>query len=50
MASAKSIVLERKGENDGFAQRFGQAIPNGSLVLLLLVLLQKQLLICSKEM
>jgi len=34
MASAKSIVLERKGENDGFAQRFGQTIPNGSLVFL----------------
>jgi len=34
MVSVKSIVLERKGENDGFAQRFGQAIPNGSLVFL----------------
>ncbi len=30
--SAKSIVLERKGEKDGFAQRFGKAIPDGSLV------------------
>ena len=29
---AKSIVLERKGEKDGFAQRFGKAIPDGSLV------------------
>jgi flagellar protein FlaH len=28
----KSLVLERKGERDGFAQRFGQAIPDGSLV------------------
>ncbi len=27
-----SIVLERKGEKDGFAQRFGAAIPTGSLV------------------
>lgn len=34
MVQAKSIVLERKGEKDGFAQRFGQAIPNGSLVFL----------------
>ena len=30
--SAKSIILERKGEKDGFAQRFGKAIPDGSLV------------------
>ena len=30
--SSKSIVLERKGEKDGFAQRFGKAIPDGSLV------------------
>ena len=29
---SKSIVLERKGEKDGFAQRFGKAIPDGSLV------------------
>ena len=29
---SKSIILERKGEKDGFAQRFGQAIPDGSLV------------------
>jgi len=32
MPSAKSIILERKGERDGFAQRFGQDIPDGSLV------------------
>jgi flagellar protein FlaH len=30
--SSKSIVLERKGEKDGFAQRFGKVIPDGSLV------------------
>ena len=30
----KSIVLERKGEKDGFAQRFGQEIPDGTLVFL----------------
>ncbi len=28
----KSLILERKGEKDGFAQRFGQQIPDGSLV------------------
>jgi flagellar protein FlaH len=28
----KSIILERKGEKDGFAQRFGRGIPDGSLV------------------
>ena len=32
MPTAKSIILERKGEKDGFAQRFGRAIPDGSLV------------------
>jgi len=32
MPTAKSIILERKGEKDGFAQRFGQNIPDGSLV------------------
>jgi len=32
MPTAKSIILERKGEKDGFAQRFGQFIPDGSLV------------------
>ncbi len=30
----KSIILERKGEKDGFAERFGRDIPNGSLVFL----------------
>jgi flagellar protein FlaH len=29
---AKSIILERKGEKDGFAQRFGKEIPDGTLV------------------
>lgn len=29
---ARSIILERKGEKDGFAQRFGQEIPDGTLV------------------
>ncbi len=28
----KSLVLEIKGEKDGFAGRFGQSIPDGSLV------------------
>jgi flagellar protein FlaH len=32
LGNAKSLVLERNGENDGFAERFGVAIPNGSLV------------------
>jgi flagellar protein FlaH len=32
MVEAKSLVLERKGEKDGFAERFGKAIPNGSLI------------------
>ncbi len=30
--AVKSIVLERKGEKDGFAQRFGKEIPDGTLV------------------
>ncbi len=30
----KSIILERKGEKDGFAQRFGQSFPDGSLIFL----------------
>ena len=30
--SAKSLVLERKGEKDGFAARFGTTIPDGSLI------------------
>jgi flagellar protein FlaH len=29
---SKSIILERKGEKDGFAQRFGKEIPDGSLI------------------
>lgn len=28
----KSLILERKGEKDGFAQRFGQEVPDGSLI------------------
>jgi len=28
----KSIILERKGEKDGFDQRFGKEIPLGSLI------------------
>jgi flagellar protein FlaH len=28
----KSIILERKGEKDGFAQRFGKEIPDGTLI------------------
>ena len=28
----KSLILERKGESDGFAQRFGQEIPDGTLI------------------
>ncbi len=31
---AKSIILERKGEKDGFAERFGREIPDGSLIFL----------------
>lgn len=30
--SVRSIILERKGEKDGFAQRFGKEIPEGTLV------------------
>ena len=30
--ASKSIILERKGEKDGFAQRFGKEIPDGSLI------------------
>lgn len=30
--TAKSLILERKGEKDGFAARFGVEIPDGSLV------------------
>ena len=32
MTESKSIMLERKGEKDGFAMRFGQEIPEGSLI------------------
>lgn len=32
MKDSKSLVLERKGEKDGFDERFGVEIPNGSLV------------------
>jgi len=28
----KSLILERKGEKDGFEQRFGKEIPDGTLV------------------
>ncbi len=31
MRQAISLVLERKGEKDGFAERFGKAIPSGTL-------------------
>lgn len=34
MTESKSILLERKGEKDGFAMRFGQEIPEGSLILI----------------
>jgi len=34
MEGVKSIVLERKGEKDGFDERFGKVIPNGSLIFL----------------
>jgi len=30
--ASKSIILERKGEKDGFAQRFGKEIPDGTLI------------------
>ena len=30
--TTKSLVLERKGEKDGFAARFGVEIPDGSLI------------------
>ena len=34
MEGAKSLVLRRKGETDGFGERFGDEIPNGSLLFL----------------
>ena len=30
--ATKSLILERKGEKDGFAERFGKELPEGSLV------------------
>ena len=32
MPEFKSIILERKGEKDGFAERFGREIPDGALI------------------
>jgi len=32
MEGAKSLVLRRKGETDGFGERFGEEIPDGSLL------------------
>ncbi len=32
LRNAKSLILERNGEKDGFAERFGIGIPNGSLI------------------
>jgi len=32
MKETKSLILKRKGETDGFAERFGADIPNGSLI------------------
>ncbi|MEM0493081.1 MAG: ATPase domain-containing protein [Candidatus Thermoplasmatota archaeon] len=32
MVKVKSIELERKGEKDGFADRFGKIFPSGSLI------------------
>jgi len=32
MPGAKSLVLRRKGETDGFGERFGEEIPDGSLL------------------
>lgn len=32
MPQTKSLILERKGEKDGLAERFGFEIPNGSLI------------------
>jgi archaeal flagellar protein FlaH len=34
LKTMKSLVLERNGEKDGFAERFGLAIPDGSLIFL----------------
>ena len=32
VVKTKSLILERKGEKDGFAQRFGEEIPEGTLI------------------
>lgn len=32
--SSKSLILDRNGEKDGFGERFGRVIPNGSVLLL----------------
>jgi flagellar protein FlaH len=32
IGNAKSLILERNGEKDGFAERFGIRIPDGSLI------------------
>ena len=32
MEGTTSLVLKRKGETDGFGERFGSEIPNGSLL------------------
>ncbi len=32
MKESKSLILRRKGETDGFAERFGEDVPNGSLI------------------
>lgn len=32
MKETKSLILKRKGETDGFAERFGDDLPNGSLI------------------
>ncbi len=34
LSKTKSLILERNGEKDGFAERFGQVIPDGSLIFL----------------
>ena len=34
ISKTKSLVLERNGEKDGFGERFGQEIPDGSLIFL----------------
>ncbi len=34
LSKTKSLVLERNGEKDGFAERFGQEIPDGSFIFL----------------